>query len=469
MRPVFSDLQTEIQRSIGFYTSLHRESRIERLLAMGSTFRLPGLQKYLSQNLGVEVTKVDHFSSLGGDQVTGAPVFKENVLSFGVAYGLALQGLGLGAIATSLLPPEILKEKELKRKRPFVVAAAAAVVVGFALLGIGANQSLKATGRPADAPLDIGDPDRPVKNVLKAVESFVSENQKSVTAVAANKMALKEKQKELDQYTQLEKYRDLWYTILTDVWTLTTSGPQQEAYRQWDPRKPHTDWENLEIVEITDLWSEFTNAEPASDEIGRTPGSTIGGGSKTPIMIVNIRGTAPMKRGQTPALIVEERLINKLLQTRAIYDELVSKLKTGGLGAELIDKLKTGVVDAELAGKLQSLGISPKLIERLKSRARGGYIQGIKMEEVGIYRGHQDYPYEKEKPVEGAEGAQPGEMRRTTSSGTGKEEDQVQPKRPWRGDDVSFLVRFFINLDDPSKAVEYTYANLAKRDGPSYQ
>ena len=43
MRPVFGDLLTEVQRSIGYYTSLHRDSRVERVVALGNAFRLAGL------------------------------------------------------------------------------------------------------------------------------------------------------------------------------------------------------------------------------------------------------------------------------------------------------------------------------------------------------------------------------------------------------------------------------------------
>src|SRR3954464_3430039 len=51
MRPVFADLVAETQRSIGFYASVHRDARIGKIVALGSTFQLPGLQKYLQQNL----------------------------------------------------------------------------------------------------------------------------------------------------------------------------------------------------------------------------------------------------------------------------------------------------------------------------------------------------------------------------------------------------------------------------------
>src|SRR5215216_2591014 len=52
MRPVFSDLLSEIQRSIGYFTSLDRRAKIGRAVALGNAMKLPGLQKYLSQHLG---------------------------------------------------------------------------------------------------------------------------------------------------------------------------------------------------------------------------------------------------------------------------------------------------------------------------------------------------------------------------------------------------------------------------------
>ena len=47
-----------------------------------------------------------------------APTFKENLLSFGVCYGLALQGLGKGGLQTNLLPKEIVKDRLIRRRSP---------------------------------------------------------------------------------------------------------------------------------------------------------------------------------------------------------------------------------------------------------------------------------------------------------------------------------------------------------------
>jgi len=132
MRPVFADLVQEIQRSVGFYNTLHRDTRFKKLIGLGNGFRLPGLQKYLEQNVNIPVVRIDSYNRLRPSPAVNAPVFTENVLSFAVAYGLALQGLGQGAIATNLLPSEISRQREWGKKKPWFAAAAAVLIAALA-------------------------------------------------------------------------------------------------------------------------------------------------------------------------------------------------------------------------------------------------------------------------------------------------------------------------------------------------
>jgi type IV pilus assembly protein PilM len=130
MRPVFNDLLTELQRSINFFSNLDRTAKIGRFLALGNAMKLPGLRKYLSQSLGFEIERVESFSGLVGSPVVASPIFQENALCFGVCYGLVLQGLGMSGIHTNLLPPDILKNRLIKRKKPWAIAAAASLLLG---------------------------------------------------------------------------------------------------------------------------------------------------------------------------------------------------------------------------------------------------------------------------------------------------------------------------------------------------
>jgi type IV pilus assembly protein PilM len=130
MRPVFNDLLTQIQRSIGYFTSIDRGAKIGRVIALGNAMKLPGLQKYLSQNLGYPVGDVQKYRGIEGDGVVAAPAFKENLLSFAVCYGLVLQGLGHSKLSTNLLPREIVTDRLIREKKPWAVAIAAALLLG---------------------------------------------------------------------------------------------------------------------------------------------------------------------------------------------------------------------------------------------------------------------------------------------------------------------------------------------------
>ena len=130
IRPVLNEFVGEVQRSLGYFTNTHRDAQIESMVGLGSAFRLPGLQKFLSEKLQLEVHKLGKLERLSGDSVTTAPAFTQNVLSFGVAYGLALQGLKRTKLQTNLLPQEIQFERMIRAKKPWAAAAAAALLLG---------------------------------------------------------------------------------------------------------------------------------------------------------------------------------------------------------------------------------------------------------------------------------------------------------------------------------------------------
>ena len=87
----------------------------------------------LSQSLGYDIEKIDSLPRTRRPQVVTSPNFQENLLSFGVSYGLALQGLGKGAVHTNLLPKEIVQSRLINRRKPWAVAAAALLLLGCAV------------------------------------------------------------------------------------------------------------------------------------------------------------------------------------------------------------------------------------------------------------------------------------------------------------------------------------------------
>src|SRR5437868_4128098 len=136
LKPVLNDFVGEVQRSLGYFTNTHRDAHIEYMIGLGSAFRLPGLQRFLGEKLQLDVRKLNKLERLPGDVLT-QPAFAENVMSFGVAYGLALQGMKLSRLQTNLLPPEIQVDRMIRAKKPWASAAAACLLLGAGGLGIG--------------------------------------------------------------------------------------------------------------------------------------------------------------------------------------------------------------------------------------------------------------------------------------------------------------------------------------------
>ncbi|EAQ82485.1 fimbrial assembly protein PilM [Blastopirellula marina] len=129
MRPKFNELVTDIQRSIGFFQTLDRKAKISRIVPVGNAMKLPGLVSYLAKNLGYEAVEIDGFQKLSGSEVTSSAAFRDNIMSFAACYGMCLQGLRKSCLQTNLLPQEILVDRLIREKKPWAVAAVAALLL----------------------------------------------------------------------------------------------------------------------------------------------------------------------------------------------------------------------------------------------------------------------------------------------------------------------------------------------------
>ncbi len=145
MRPVFGDLLEGVQRSISFYENAHRGVKLETVLGVGSTFKIPGLRKFLGAQLGLNVARFDEFRRL---QVEGrmASDFASQGVSMATAYGLALQGLDEASIEVNLAPSEVLRDQAWAAKTKWFVGAAALAVAAGGLMFVPALNAQSSMG-----------------------------------------------------------------------------------------------------------------------------------------------------------------------------------------------------------------------------------------------------------------------------------------------------------------------------------
>jgi type IV pilus assembly protein PilM len=137
MRPVFTDLAADISRSIGYYTNLHKDAKLDRVIGIGATFQLPGIRKFLKQQLGIEVYRVEQFKRVNTDGLKSeerGKKFNEQSVSLATAYGLALQGIRQSAISANLMPVTVIRETMWKGKvKWFGMAAGLAVAASASM------------------------------------------------------------------------------------------------------------------------------------------------------------------------------------------------------------------------------------------------------------------------------------------------------------------------------------------------
>ncbi|MBN2512877.1 MAG: type IV pilus assembly protein PilM [Sedimentisphaerales bacterium] len=197
MKPVYTELSGELQRSLGFYSSsgTGRDKGFSQIIALGGGMKLQGLTKYLQQSLGLTVVKPESFEKLRISSDISSAKLHENICDFGVVYGLSIQMMGQGKIMANLLPRKIARTMAWNRKaRMFTVAAAMLAVI--ALLSLGrAYRDL--TQYNANAPVR-----NEVSQVLSRAQAAIdkvqeAENQKTPLAERV--------QKQLDLF----KYRDI--------------------------------------------------------------------------------------------------------------------------------------------------------------------------------------------------------------------------------------------------------------------
>lgn len=225
MRGVFSELVTEIQRSLGFYTSLNRDAELTKIVGVGSTWKLPGLQKYLQQNLQMEVSRPDGFARLKVEDRRAAE-FSSVAVNMATAYGLALQGLGLSQVDANVLPQSILLQRMWQAKRPWI-GAAAACVAAAPLLGVGTMLVTSSTYESA-----LGAVQGKIQSTINTAQQFKSDYDQVQT---------NDPRPGIRNFRRSFDYSNLYPRLMEDVVAAMATVDQTEAYQ-------NVDWDDPESV-----------------------------------------------------------------------------------------------------------------------------------------------------------------------------------------------------------------------------
>jgi type IV pilus assembly protein PilM len=306
MKSVYTDLGSEIQRSLGFYSSSAegRDKTLSKVIALGGGMKLQGLSKYLTQTLGIQVVKPDSFETLVLAPEVSTAKFHENISDFGIAYGLGVQLLGEAKIRTNLLPRKIARAMAWTRKaRMFTIAASVLLLVMVLSLGR-AYKDLKQYDNHSRTRSDI----QRIIGEVRGVTSSVSEQKDRMQPMEA----------EIKKQMEYFKYRD---TVPNFIGTLAKCLPNKEnnpqdselyaAFESGDTKTiaaiPRPDRKQLFITQFAMKYSESIEAagfpEPGARvrTFRRRGSSGLGGGEMMdPMMMMpGMTPGGPMMGAQT--------------------------------------------------------------------------------------------------------------------------------------------------------------------------
>ena len=239
MRTVFGDLLGDVQKSLVYYQQLNRGVQLKTVLGLGSTFKIPGLRKFLGQQLNLEVLRYDEFRRIRFEGERGADLSAATI-NLATAYGLALQGIGLAPIEVNLAPSAVLRRQLWQAKNRWFATAAA--------LGVGAGALMFARGISDQA-------------AVAANQDSVSAADSVIRAAKTQVDALKAKEGESNvgfratNAQRLLEDREVWPCILNDVAAAVDNATNDEYQSAtWTKElgeKPANQREQVELLSLS--------------------------------------------------------------------------------------------------------------------------------------------------------------------------------------------------------------------------
>ncbi len=205
MRPVFADLIGDVQKSLSFYEGQNRGTQLRRVVGLGSTMKIPGLRKFIGMQLNVDVDRLDGYAKLSMEGPESVD-FAQHAVNFAVAYGLALQGLGMAPVEINLLPLKSIRQQVWSRKTRWFAAAAGVACAAGALMFARGVLDKAALGDVSEV------------NKAQGVVALAKKNQSDLTSKAADVGSL------ASNMIALLDDREVWPFLVSDAVSAVAAG-----------------------------------------------------------------------------------------------------------------------------------------------------------------------------------------------------------------------------------------------------
>lgn len=200
IRNALTRLPAEIARTTNYYRSQHGGSSPKKILLAGGGANLPYTLEFLHEKLNLPVEFFNPLRNIAISKNVDTERLQHDAHMMGELVGLGLRGIGKSSIHIDLVPEAVEQLRASDCRKPFLIAAAALLVVGF-VLWAGFKQ---AAASKAEDEL------RTMTEVSEDLAPYAVQIRKLIKKEdAINQIA--------SAYTQVEEDHSYWFDVLNEI------------------------------------------------------------------------------------------------------------------------------------------------------------------------------------------------------------------------------------------------------------
>jgi len=129
IRSVLTRLHAEVNRSINFYRSQQGGSAPDEVLLTGGSSMLAHVDTFFQDKLRVPVAYFNPFTAVEVGPGVDVEALNQDIQCMGEVVGLALRQGGHALVEINLMPPDLVALKTFRRRKPFFITSAVAVLL----------------------------------------------------------------------------------------------------------------------------------------------------------------------------------------------------------------------------------------------------------------------------------------------------------------------------------------------------
>ncbi|MGJ8633875.1 MAG: Amuc_1101 family PilM-like pilus complex protein [Luteolibacter sp.] len=176
IRNALTRLPAEIARTTNYYRSQHGGKAPTKVLLAGGGVNLPYTLEFLNEKLNLPVEYFNPLTQVSIGKGVDTELLQREAHTMGELVGLGLRGIGKSTINIDLVPSAVEVSRAEQRRKPFLIAAAALLVLGFAIWAVlqhlAAGKAEERSKEMAETRDSLAPVERDIRSLLKKEEEL---------------------------------------------------------------------------------------------------------------------------------------------------------------------------------------------------------------------------------------------------------------------------------------------------------